>query len=120
MYIDDVLIMSESFHEHLQLVNKVMKTLSSCGVTLNLNKCKWFHQEVEFLGHVVSQKGLAKPDSYVKEVANFPRPETKRQLKQFLGLINFQRKFVKDCSNCLLYTSPSPRDKRQSRMPSSA
>jgi hypothetical protein len=98
VYIDDVLIMSETFEEHLELVGKVIETLSSCGVTLNAKKCKWFCKEVEFLGHTVSPTGLAKPASYVAEIDDFPRPTTVTELRRFLGLVNFQRKFVRNCS----------------------
>ena len=98
VYIDDVLIMGETFEEHLQLVERVIRTLSQHGVTLNLEKCKWCCQKVEFLGHVVSEEGLQKPETYMNSVMDFKRPVTKRQLREFLGLVNFQRKFVPNCS----------------------
>ena len=98
VYIDDVLILSENFDQHLELVGRVLATLNNYGVRLNLKKCNLFCQEVEFLGHMVSAKGLRKPDHYIKQVLEFQKPETREQLRAFLGLINFQRKFVKDCS----------------------
>ena len=98
VYIDDVLIMGSSYEEHLELCDKVLRTLTNHGVMLKLSKCKWFCKTVEFLGHVISVDGLSKPDSYVKTVANFPQPKTKTQLREFLGLLNFQRKFIPNCS----------------------
>ena len=77
---------------------KVLSTLAAHGVMLNVQKCKWFAKEVEFLGHVVSEEGLKKPESYVKSVLEFPRPTTKKKLREFLGLVNFQRKFIPRCS----------------------
>jgi hypothetical protein len=98
VYIDDVLIMSETFEEHCELVEKVMSTLLTHGVRLNVKKCSWFSESVEFLGHVVSRDGLSKPPAYVEAVRSFPRPTTVTQLREFLGLVQFQRKFIKDCS----------------------
>ena len=101
VYIDDILIMSETFDEHMDLLRRVMITLRKAGVKLNLSKCKLVQQEVEFLGHMVSRDGLRKPDSYIEDVVNFPKPTTKTELKRFLGLVNFQRKFVKNCSGIM-------------------
>ena len=99
VYIDDVLIMSDSFEEHLALVDKVLKTFAECGVKIKREKCTWFAEEVEFLGHVVSSEGLRKPAKYVEKVLSVPRPSTVRQLREFLGLANFQRKFVANFSS---------------------
>ena len=101
VYIDDVLILGEDFEEHVDLVSRVLATLSDSGVTLNLSKCKWFEKEVEFLGHIVSERGLGKPASYVQQVVNFPKPATKTELRRFLGLVNFQRKFIENCSQIM-------------------
>ena len=54
--------------------------------------------QVEFLGHIVSHNGLSKPQSYVDAVTSFPRPTAVRELREFIGLINFQRKFISQCS----------------------
>jgi hypothetical protein len=99
VYIDDVLIMSESFEEHLELVRKVLFTLEKHGVKIKPAKCKWFSREVEYLGHVVSADGLKKPQSYVDKIDQVPRPSTIRGLREFLGLANFQRKFVPNFSS---------------------
>jgi hypothetical protein len=98
VYIDDVLVMSETFEEHLELVAKVLLTLEEHGVKIKGQKCHWFEEEVTFLGHVVSSQGLAKPQSYIDAVTSFPRPTTVKELRKFLGLVNFQRKFVSNCS----------------------
>ena len=98
VYIDDILIMGDTFNEHAELCRKVLRTLEQYGIKLNQAKCKWFCSEVEFLGHVVGRAGLKKPDTFVNEVKNFPRPTTKTQLRRFLGLLNFQRKFIPNCS----------------------
>ena len=98
VYIDDVLILSKTFAEHVDLVRRVLRKLVEHGAKIKGPKCKWFCKQVEFLGHIVSEGGLSKPRSYIDAVANFPRPATVRELREFIGLINFQRKFIPQCS----------------------
>ena len=98
VYIDDILIMSRTFSEHLDLVARVLQTLSDYNIKVKLSKCCWFKKEVTFLGHVVSQRGLRKSDSYMDSVRNYSRPSNVKQLRQFLGVVNFQRKFIPHCA----------------------
>jgi len=98
IYIDDILIMGTSFEEHLDLVCKVLATLEMYSIKVKLSKCAWFGKQVEFLGHVISPSGVKKTNDYVEKVVNFPKPETVGQLREFLGFINFQRKFLPNCS----------------------
>lgn len=101
VYIDDILIMGDTFREHLELVGKVMETLAAHGCKIKLKKCQWFAEEVEFLGHIVSKSGLSKPARYVEAIDAFVQPTTVRELREFLGLVNFQRKFVPHCSTIM-------------------
>ena len=98
IYFDDILIMADTFDAHLELVAKVLCTLERHGVKVNPSKCQWFKDEVDFLGHTISSSGLRKQKKYLEKVENFPRPSSIRELQRFLGLFNFQRKFVKDLS----------------------
>ena len=96
-YLDDILIMSASFEEHLQLVHKVLYCLSS-HIKIKLSKCKWFAKEVKFLGHIITPTGIKKSPEYVQKIMDIQKPTTVRQLREFLGLVNFQRKFLPNCS----------------------
>lgn len=98
VYIDDILIMEKGFVKHLELVGKVLMTLSSHGIKINPEKCSWVQEKVKFLGHQISSKGLEKLPEYIEKVKSFPKPTTVKQLREFLGLINFQRKFIPDCA----------------------
>ena len=98
VFIDDILISSETIEEHISLVSAVLKKLEEVGVKVKLAKCEWFQEEVEFLGHVVSSSGMRKSEKFVSKVRDFPRPKTVRELRGFLGLVEFGRKFIKDCS----------------------
>ena len=98
VYIDDILILGSSFEEHLQLVSKVMEVLLLHGLKVKMSKCSWAQSEVRYLGHLISRRGVKKLPEYVEKIENFPKPENVRELRGFLGLINFQRKFIPDCS----------------------
>ena len=98
IYIDDILIMTETFEEHLDLVHRVLKTLAAHGIKIKVKKCEFFQQEVTFLGHIMNAEGIRKSGEYVKKVKNYPRPETVSDLRRFLGLVNLYRKFIKQCS----------------------
>ena len=94
VYIDDILIMETDFQKHLDLVQKVLSTLEHHGIKIKPAKCAWFQDKVKFLGHLVTRTGVSKLPEYIKKVEDFPQPTTVRQLREFLGLVNFQRKFA--------------------------
>ena len=98
VYIDDILILGSSWEEHLDLVGKVLQTLENYGIKIKASKCQWFREEVEFLGHIVSASGIGKCPKYIEKVVSFPKPGTVGELRGFLGLINFQRKYIPRCS----------------------
>ena len=98
IYIDDILILSETFEQHLSLVQKVLNTLHGNGLKIKVKKCEFFRDEVSYLGHIINQQGIRKSPEYVEKVKEYPRPTNVNQLRKFLGLINFQRKFVQNCS----------------------
>ena len=94
VYIDDILILSNTFEEHMILVEKVLNTLLRYGVKINTKKCQFFTDTIEFLGHEISREGIRKSKDFVDKIKYYPKPKTVTQLRQFLGLCNFQRKFV--------------------------
>ena len=98
VYIDDILILGFSFEEHLKLVDRVLSLLQKYGLKIKLSKCSWAKAEVKFLGHLVSRSGLRKHPDYVQKVKDFKPPSTVHELRQFLGFVNFQRKFIPMCS----------------------
>ena len=98
IYLDDILIIEKDFKEHALLVNRVLNTLHSHGVKIKLEKCSWFKDTVKFLGHEVSMNGVRKHPSYIDKIKKFPKPETVKSLQEFMGLVNWQRKFVPQCA----------------------
>ena len=94
IYQDDILIMSESFEDHLILIKRILTTLMNYGIKVKIDKCEFFKTEVTFLGHLISRAGIKKSPEFIEKIKNFPRPTNVTELRRFLGLANFQRKFV--------------------------
>ena len=98
VYLDDILILETDFERHLALVERVLKTLLQHGIKIKPRKCSWFKEQVEFLGHLVSRTGVTKHPKYIEKVQSYPKPTTVKQLREFMGLVNWQRKFVPHCA----------------------
>ena len=93
-YIDDILIFTNTFEEHIELVDKVLCRLRAAGLAARPSKCYIAYQSLEFLGHIVS-KGLIKPvPGKVDAILSAPRPRTKKEVRSFLGLVGYYRKFI--------------------------
>ncbi|GFY13558.1 retrovirus-related Pol polyprotein from transposon 17.6 [Trichonephila clavipes] len=99
IYLDDVIIGGRTFEEHLQNIRKVLSKLSDANLKLNPSKCKFFQKEVNYLGHIISAEGVRTDPEKVSAVKNWKRPENLRELRSFLGLCTYYRKFVKGFSS---------------------
>jgi hypothetical protein len=99
VYMDDILIFSKTKEEHLQHIEQVIRVLQVEGLSAKLKKCQFFQPELKFLGHVVSAKGIHPDPDKIEAVQNWPVPHTQTELKGFLGLTNYFRKFIKNYSH---------------------
>lgn len=98
VYLDDILVFSRTPEEHLQHLQSVLQTLQDNQLYANFEKCSFNNAEVEFLGHVVSKHGIKPDPKKVQAVENWPRPSTLKQLRSFLGLAQYFRKFIQGYS----------------------
>ena len=102
-YLDDILIFSPNWQDHLVHVRKVLSVLQEHGLTAKPSKCEWGMSQVLYLGHVVGVCGtLAVPSMRVTKMQQFQRPVTRRQMRSFLGTVGYYRQFIRDFS---LYSS---------------
>ena len=100
-YIDDVLIASSSYDEHVQHLQMVLERFQKYGVVINPSKCELGVIKLQFLGHHVDKEGIQPLQEKVFAIKNFPLPNTRKQLREFLGLVNFYHRFVQNCAKIL-------------------
>ena len=94
VYIDDVLIFSRTLTEHLQHLKLVIGRLLEAGLKLQPSKCHFVRKEVVYLGHIITPDGLKPNPRLVSAVKEFPVPRDVRQVRQFLGLSSYYRRFI--------------------------
>ncbi|KAL0819744.1 hypothetical protein ABMA28_007792 [Loxostege sticticalis] len=99
VYMDDILIPSKNFSEGLQRLEEVLKLLQTGGLTLKLSKCNFFQSKLDFLGFEVSAEGIRPGSRKTEAVSKFPAPRNQHELRQFLGLSGFFRRFIKNYSS---------------------
>jgi len=93
-YLDDLVIVSSSFEEHLELLGVVFRRLREAGLRLNPEKCHFARRELKYLGHVVNSDGISTDPEKVRAIKEFPAPTNVKALRSFLGLASWYRRFV--------------------------
>ena len=97
-YIDDILIYSESLEEHLKHIQAVFDRLSQHGLKLKLKKCNFVQSETNYLGFVISDKGIKPDASKVEAIRNMPNSTTVKHVRSFLGMCSYYRRFLPNFS----------------------
>jgi hypothetical protein len=100
-FIDDI-IFSMDLHKHLDVLGELLSTLRDANLTAKPSKCSIAYNSIECLGHIIGENFLKPHPEKVRVIKEVPRPETKRQLRSFLGLLGFYRKFVPNFSSLAL------------------
>lgn len=96
VYLDDIIIATESFHKHLEVLEEIFKRLKKASLWLNLEKCQFVRSELKYLGYVVDNTGLHVDPDKIQVIVNFPRPKKPKQIRQFLGMASWYRRFIPD------------------------
>ena len=99
LYLDDCMVHASNSEEYLERLREVFLRFRNSSITLNPSKCKLGLSQVEYVGHTVDENGLHFTASKLDSVLNFPRPETKKQMKSFLGLANYFRDHIRNHSD---------------------
>ena len=89
-YLDDIIIYSRSEKEHLEIFTR----LKAAGLKLKLEKCCFFKKHIQYLGHLISADGIQPLPEKLKSIAKMPAPRNPKEVKQFLRLVGYYRKFV--------------------------
>jgi hypothetical protein len=93
-YVEDIKVCSPTFYHHIEHLRLVFYRLTRVGFTINARKCNFCRHEITFLGHVISNVGVAPDPKRIEVILNYPRPTNARSLKQFLGVCNFHHRSV--------------------------
>ena len=93
-YLDDLVIYSNSFEEHLGHIREVLDRLKKANLTVKLSKVKFASQELSFLGHKISPAGISIDQERTRAIRNFPPPKDAKGISRFIGMVNYFHKFI--------------------------
>ena len=112
-YIDDICIATESLEKHLEILGIVVERLRSANLTINVEKSVFCDDKIEYLGHIMNEKGMNMRPEKVQAIINMPIPRSKRNKRKLQGTVNFYRRFIPNASDLLAPISELTKDKYQ-------
>ena len=93
-YLDDIIIFSKNELQHLEHLETVFSRLREAGLKMKHSKCDFFKKEIHYLGHLISTEGISPLPNKLDCIQHMPAPKNAKEIKQFLGLTGYYRKFV--------------------------
>uniref|UniRef100_V5GHR5 RNA-directed DNA polymerase n=1 Tax=Anoplophora glabripennis TaxID=217634 RepID=V5GHR5_ANOGL len=98
MYVDDILVFSETAEDHFAHLRVIFTKLRDAGLTIKLRKCRFARRNIHFLGHILTPEGIQMDPDRIAAIMEFRAPRNIKELRSFLGLVNYDRRFCKGCS----------------------
>lgn len=102
VYLDDILIFSDTEEEHVGHVKEVLERLRKAKLYVKLSKCEWHTQRTEYLGYIITPQGVSVDQDRVKTISEWPLPCTVRDIRVFIGFMNYYRRFIAGFSKLAL------------------
>ena len=99
VYLDDVIVYSETLEDHLKHLQRVMERFMKAGLKLKPGKCHFVCKEVQYLGHTITTQGIQPNKDRVIAVQDYPVPTSVKEVRQFIGLVSYYRRFIKGFAN---------------------
>lgn len=96
VYLDDIIVFSTSLQEHMTNLEKVLQRLKESNFKVQMDKSEFLKLETAYLGHVISNEGVKPNPDKIAAIEKYPIPKTPKEIKQFLGLLGYYRKFISD------------------------
>ena len=96
VYLDDIIVFSSTFDEHIARPRQVLSRLRESGLKVKPSKCHLLRERVPFLGHIISREGVATDPGKVQAVTSWPIPTSKSEVWSFLGLVSYYRRYIKN------------------------
>ena len=101
IFLDDILVTGKTREEHVANLRWVLRRLDEAGLKLNNDKCEFFNQSVVYLGHKIDRDGLHPTDDKVRAIRDAPSPTNVKELRSWLGLLNYYGRFLRNLSTTL-------------------
>lgn len=98
VFIDDVIIASNTFEQHVSLLTRVFDKLKTANLTIKFSKCQFFRNQLKYLGYIVDSNGLHADPEKVESITNYPTPTNRKDVRRFLGIASWYRRFIKNFS----------------------
>lgn len=99
IYLDDIVIATETLEEHFRLLKEVAKRLARAGLTISVQKSRFCRRQVKYLGYLLTENGLSIDGSKLEPILNYPRPKSIRDVRRLMGLMGFYQKFISNYSH---------------------
>ena len=93
-YLDDIIIFSQTEEDHLDQLENIFLRLEHFGLKMKREKCAFFKQHIQYLGHLISEEGIKPLPEKLQSIREMPAPRNPKEIKQFLGLLGYYRKFI--------------------------
>jgi hypothetical protein len=101
VYLDDVIVVTKTFEEHVKILEDVLLRLGKAGFTLNRDKCKFCVPELKYLGYVVNENGLTVDPDKVQAIIDIPTPRTTKEIRRIIGMASWYRRFSPNFSTLM-------------------
>ena len=98
VYLDDILIYSDNPKQHMKSIWEVLQQLRKHSLYAQAKKCEWHCDSVEFLGYIMSSKGLTMANDKIRAILDWPKPQKVKDVQSFLGFANFYWRFIHNYS----------------------